>query len=851
MRLGNRPSARRRRIVLRLTIVAGIALSVLPVWAQEVGGAVPTATTVPEPTPIPASQIPDSVGRIGALLRSFEVDAGTPESVVQISERLADVDAQITRIADELQPVLSGDGPPQALKDPAADLVTIDRRLTAWLTELNDMTTDLDFKLTDLRRRKEVWERTRTEAAELELPAALVGQVVDTIAAISAAEEAIAGTRAELLTVQAEVVDQRSRLLVLNEALAREIAKRQEHLLRLDSPPLWKAFGQRSAASEFKGEVVAAMRRNIDVVIRFVSGNATALARDLLVWGGVLAVFIWLGRWASLWSRTDESLRTTAALLAHPVASSLLVTVVTLGALGHPNAPTPVRHLAGVILLLAILRLLPRLVRREMKPAIGMLVALIVIFLVVDLIPGAYFLDRIGELFLALSGCAACGWALYTERKVTAARRDVWNRGALWLTAAAIVLFAGAALANLVGAVAFASLLSVATLGSIYDAIMLWIFTLVVIGVVTIIMRTAVARRLQIVRRHSDRIRRVLFKAIKAVALLVWLRLVLGRFQLFDLVVGHIKDVFVAEVGFGAFSISVSDVAVFAVVLWLSIKLARFTSFVLEEDVLPRLDLPKGVPATISKSATYLLVTLGVVIAVSAAGIDLSRATIIVGALGVGIGFGLQNAVNNFVSGLILLLGRPINVGDKIQIADVSGVVKDIGIRATVVETWQGAEVVVPNATLISDNLINWTLSNEKRRMEIQVGVAYGSPPDRVIELLTEAARNHDEVLGDPEPVTLFQGFGTSSLDFELRAWTEGNFVQIASDLRVEIERTLASHGIEIPFPQQDLHLRSVDERAAAQLLGVPGGGSPAVDDAVTGAHCGGENGDAAAPRKE
>ncbi len=192
--------------------------------------------------------------------------------------------------------------------------------------------------------------------------------------------------------------------------------------------------------------------------------------------------------------------------------------------------------------------------------------------------------------------------------------------------------------------------------------------------------------------------------------------------------------------------------------------------------------------------------------------------------------------MNNFVSGLILLFGRPINVGDKIQIGEISGLVKDIGIRATVVQTWQGAEVIVPNATLISDNLINWTLSDTKRRMEISVGVAYGSPTAQVIELLTEVARAHNEVLEDPEPMTIFTGFGDSALDFELRAWTRGDFVAIASDLRVGMDQTLAEHDIEIPFPQRDLHLRSVGRRAAARLTGdfteIEGPSTPITDSA-------------------
>ena len=246
---------------------------------------------------------------------------------------------------------------------------------------------------------------------------------------------------------------------------------------------------------------------------------------------------------------------------------------------------------------------------------------------------------------------------------------------------------------------------------------------------------------------------------------------------------------------------------------------------------MPRLDLPKGIPATVSKTSTYIILTIGFVIAVAAAGLDLSRLTIVVGALGVGIGFGLQNVVNNFVSGLILLFERPVNLGDRIQVGEISGVVQDIGIRASVVRSWQGADVIVPNAALISDNLINWTLSDQLRRMEIQVGVKYGTSPKRVIELLLGVAGKHHEVVEDPAPVALFTGFGDSSLNFELRAWTVGDFVAIGSDLRVGIEQTLAEHEIEIPFPQRDLHLRSMEPQAADRLaenrVGPP---TPAAD---------------------
>jgi small-conductance mechanosensitive channel len=190
-------------------------------------------------------------------------------------------------------------------------------------------------------------------------------------------------------------------------------------------------------------------------------------------------------------------------------------------------------------------------------------------------------------------------------------------------------------------------------------------------------------------------------------------------------------------------------------------------------------------------------------------GLDLGKVAIIAGALSVGIGFGLQNVVNNFVSGLILLFERPIKEGDSVELAAVSGVVEKIGMRSSIVRTWQGADVIVPNATFISSAIVNWTLRDEVRRIDIPVGVAYGTDPERVLDLLLGVAQQHSGLLAEPEPFAMFVRFGESSLDFELRAWTAVDFLRVGSELRVAVNRALNDAGIEIPFPQRDLHLKS------------------------------------------
>jgi small-conductance mechanosensitive channel len=184
----------------------------------------------------------------------------------------------------------------------------------------------------------------------------------------------------------------------------------------------------------------------------------------------------------------------------------------------------------------------------------------------------------------------------------------------------------------------------------------------------------------------------------------------------------------------------------------------------------------------------------------SAMGFNMDRLTVLIGAFGVGIGFGLQNVINNFVSGLILLFERPIQIGDAIEVDGVSGTVYRIGIRASVVRTFEGADVTIPNGNLLSQRLINWTMSDRHRRIEVTFCVPYGSDPDAVFDALREAAAENAHILAEPSPQPLFTGFNEKLLDFALRAWVADNdqWVRARSDLVHAIQRRLSKRGIEV-----------------------------------------------------
>jgi small-conductance mechanosensitive channel len=239
----------------------------------------------------------------------------------------------------------------------------------------------------------------------------------------------------------------------------------------------------------------------------------------------------------------------------------------------------------------------------------------------------------------------------------------------------------------------------------------------------------------------------------------------------------------------------------------------------LVDEVIFKRQLEKGVRISIGRLMHYAIVIAGFLLALSTLGFEISKITIMLSALSVGIGFGLQSIANNFVSGLILLFERPVRVGDVIQITGDWAEIKNIGIRATTVQTFDRADRIIPNADLISNEVTNWTLTNRQIRLIIPVGVAYGSDVDRVTQTLLACAQTNPEVEKRPAPKVLFLNFGESTLDFELRVYVADfdHRIDVRSALHHQIDRSFREAGIEIAFPQRDLHVRNVNDSIETQ----------------------------------
>lgn len=268
------------------------------------------------------------------------------------------------------------------------------------------------------------------------------------------------------------------------------------------------------------------------------------------------------------------------------------------------------------------------------------------------------------------------------------------------------------------------------------------------------------------------------------------------------------------SIGESSLTVGLLITLVFSIFLLLIIS--EFVRKILVNRVLSKYQIERGTRQSVGTIVKYVIIIAGMVSILQTNGIDLSAFGILAGALGVGIGFGLQNITNNFISGLIILFEQPIKVGDRIEVGDISGDVIKISARSTTIVTNDNISVIIPNSQFIDSQVINWSHNDRNIRFNFPVGVSYNEDPEQVKSILLEVAKANEGVLPSPAPDVLFDDFADSSLNFYLRVWTSEYINKpkvLKSQLYYEIFRRFKEEGIEIPFPQRDIHIISGGEK--------------------------------------
>jgi small-conductance mechanosensitive channel len=784
------------------------------------------APAPPAPAAIPVPEIVRRAEEAAKLLREFDELAEPPRAIDAIQARLPEVSA---RLGPELESTI------ETLKETPQGAI-VDRLQQAWRSSrlelvanvevLTKRATQLEDAMDQLAALRARWTQARADAQASRAPAAVVQRVDAVLADIEATRARLQAQRAATLVLQDRVAQEVARC---EDALARIVRFRQGTWMLLfvrTTPPIWSLERRGRPLVELPARAREAAVAIAGQLHQFVGDNAVGLFLQGLVFIGLICMARAARRRARALAAAGEEALPAAALFERPYSSATVAALVLIVFI-FPERPRVVTDAIGALVLLPVLRVVRPLIGPAPAPALYALAALCLTDRIRAELAVVPLADQAFLLLEMLGAVAGLAWLLGSGRlrrapagepmgpEVPPARRAA--------AVIALAVCAGSFAAAAYGAMELARKLGANLLFSALVAIIAYAAVQVADGLLAFALRVWPLRRLGMVERHRYLLERRGHRLFCWFLAATWAVGTLRFMGVLDEALALGQAALGAEVRRGTIGISLGDVLAFVITVWLAFLLSAGIRFVLEEDVYPRLHLTRGLPYVISSLLHYAILFLGFLLAVGALGVDLNKVTLLAGAFGVGLGFGLQGVVNNFVSGLIVLFERPISVGDAIQMGDLAGEVRRIGIRATTVRNWEGAEVIVPNASLVSERVTNWTHTDRLRRMDVPVGVAYGSAPEKVLELLLAVARAHPAVLAAPAPLALFLGFGESALNFELRAWTSrfDQWVVIRSELSVAVYAALRGAEIEIPLPQREVRLREggggADGRARAE----------------------------------
>ena len=679
-----------------------------------------------------------------------------------------------------------------ALTDLAAMLRTSDRRLTATIETLNGKTKAFDADLDRLATYDaEVAQWLRTARARNATAA-----LIDRIEAVPTGNERLAHDLRAKRDQALELLSRALRLSARVNALQSEVGDRRLQLeaqIRVaHGEPLWRIKTHGAAI----GSVSEAARAEASQVTDFLVAHSARLAA-IAIAAFALALLLVVAAKKQLAKAVDTSDREMLALLDAPFTAAIMLTLLTVVWLG-PAGPASYYAVAFSLMPIPAALLARAMFAQRASLSLFMLTAAMVsldlLGPIVDSLPLPGRLLLIAQCVAVAAGLAvdlrrgalvqALDWSPVTTRRVVII---------------VIVLLMLAVLAAIAGYAGPAHVLRNIALGAAGLALLVFVATHLLYGLVVALSETRVSQRLRIVRRNPASVQRAVLTALRVVGWMAWVVGMLIMVGCLDWAVQLVESAVDTKFKIGVATVSTAAIFAGLAVLAGTYVLVKSLRLLLDIEVLPRLRLEHGVSFAVSAVIRYGFITAGVLLAIAAMGVDLTKVTLLAGAIGVGVGLGLQGVVNNFVSGLILLIERPISAGDAVQVGDSSGVVQSIGVRASMIRTPEGAEVIVPNADLISKAVTNWTLSDRKRMIEIDVAVAGEAEAESVIRLLETAATEVEGINAKPAPRARLNKLGTDRT-YRLYAWIDDvdRSVEVQSALRMSIAKGLSEARMEI-----------------------------------------------------
>jgi small-conductance mechanosensitive channel len=705
------------------------------------------------------------------------------------------------------------------------------RELNAFISKIQAF--DLEFTdrlqvLNDFKKKVEEnikrWRKTRDDNANEEGFTSIREKIYDVITQLLNLNTDLDRRISSVLEKQSQIADISIQALNDKVTLENALSESERQLFVRNKGYIWNEFTEHTDSVGF----VATVIHGLDIHWRSGKDFYNVYERTIFFHGVLFIIFLY-----TMWSLSrqrekiedllPDEFSTSLKVLSSPFAAAVIPPLVLTYWI-YQGAPNIVFHIAFLLTIPPLFIIIFRNLEGQIK--------IIIILMIFSQILESFYINISSEspffrfLLLANSILILVTYMMFARKMSLLYQLDHKKSSLIFLSIGRIGMIASfsAIVLSIIGFESLSNYLirgvvSTATLG-----LLTFVSATILTGIVTLYIYSPGGQRGHLIRLYSKETRSRFANTIRFVAIVLWLELSLTLFTAFyDLREGFVNLWnFSFSMSEDTTGLTVGSIIIFFGIVYLSIVISRFLRLVFDVEIQQRYSINQDISSTISILIRYSLITLGFIIAIIASGFSLDRLAILIGALGVGIGFGLQNIINNLISGLILAFERPVKVGDIIEVSNLSliGTVKEIGIRASIIRTFDETEVIVPNGNIISNEVVNWTLSDKIRRNTVEVGVQYRTDPDTVLEVLIKQAKLNPHIMDQPEPFALFTGFGDSSLNFKLYFWTADydRRLRTLSEVHVAVNNALKEAGITIPFPQRDLHIKTVEDQASRAL---------------------------------
>ena len=800
-------------VIFLLAAASGNSFGQTPTAPQQ-------AAAPPASTAIPPAEVATRASEATNFLTIFSSKFAPRPEIEKIQNSLAKLSIQIDEAFADTTDTLRQQPTLATLQAQQALWNRRHQPLTAWLTLLTQRAVDLRGALERLAHMGETWAYSRDAAQAGQAPPPILQQIETVLTAIGAEQTRLKTQQDALLELQGSIAKELARC---DDALSQVTRAQQEAvtgILVREIPPIWNADLLIHAQATLPTRLREIADGFLTDIQQYASDPSMGMPLHAALFLALVLVCCAARRKRRGWVATGEGVSATVKVFEHPYAAALIVSLLSASAVISP-APARVKELFSILALVPMIRLVRPVIDARLTPGLYAAAALYGLDVGRQALGGTPLVEQVLLCLESLSAIGVSLWLLRSEslrRPTEPAAATGRTRALRVFVKFVMICLAVGLVAGAFGYMRLARLITPGTLSAGALALVLYALLRVVSGTVAIALRVWPLRRLQMVRNHCDRIERGIYRTFVWMTIATWAFRSLGHIGLLDQLQSLGSAILDIKLERGSISISIEDILAFVLTVWAASLLSAFIRFTLQEEVYPRRGVARGLSYAYSRLVHYVVLALGFLVGLGVLGMDLTKVSVLAGAFGVGIGFGLQDVVNNFVCGLILLFERPVHVGDIVEVGALQGEVRKIGIRASTVRTYQGADIIVPNSQFITANVTNWTLSDQLRRIDLPVGVNYASAPKRVIDVLESVARANPGILQNPPPKCLFTGYGDSSINFELRAWTDqfNNWRVIRSELASAVYDAVYAAGMSFPFPQREVRLLRDPEPGAS-----------------------------------